>query len=410
VVKQIRRLTARGVATQNQPGRHADGDNLYLDISAQGQKKWTFRYRSPTHRVADGQKNVGKLRDMGLGSVRNVSLATARERASAARQLIHDGIDPLDARHAQKNRTPKPTFGEMAKQVISALEPGWNNERHADQWRTSTQVYCADILDKCVDEIDTSDVLGVLQPIWQTKAKTAARIRGRIERILDAAKATGHRSGENPARWRGHLDTWLPKPERLQRGHHPAMPWPHVPAFVSSLRERATVTSFALEFVIQNASRSGEVLKSVRGGEIHGVRWSEIDREARVWTVPAARMKTRHPHRVPLSTRAIEILDHMMEFRQGDFIFPGKHGDTPLSATALEQLMRRMNAKPYTVHGFRSSFSDWAGDSTDFPRELIEAALSHLVGNSVERAYRRGDALERRRELMEAWSQFLDQN
>ena len=221
-------------------------------------------------------------------------------------------------------------------------------------------------------------------------------MRGRIEKVLDAAKAKGLRAGENPARWRGHLDHLLPKRQKLQRGHHPAMPWSEVPAFVARLKESRSIGALALEFVILTACRSGEVLRSVRNGEIMGACWAEVDRTTKVWTIPAVRMKAGLEHRVPLSDRALAILCEAEKVRRGDFVFPGQRGDQPLSEMALELILRRMHVKPYTVHGFRSSFRDWAGECTSFPREIAEAALAHAVGDKVERAYRRGDALERR--------------
>ena len=268
------------------------------------------------------------------------------------------------------------------------------------------ETYAAPLRSKPVNQITTEDVLEVLQPIWTSKAETASRVRGRIEKILDAAKAKGLREGENPARWRGHLDHLLPKRQLLQRGHHAAMPWQEVPEFVAQLRNSPSMAALALEFVILTAARSGEVLRSFRDGEVVGASWGEIDRQAKVWTIPAKRMKAGREHRVPLSDRALAILGEAEKARRGKFIFPGQRGDQPLSDMALTMLLRRMNVTDATVHGFRSSFRDWAGEATNFPREIAEAALAHTVGDKVERAYRRGDALERRRELMEAWASF----
>ena len=224
------------------------------------------------------------------------------------------------------------------------------------------------------------------------KAETASRVRGRIEKILDAARAKGHRTGENPARWRGHLDHLLPKRQKLQRGHHAAMPWQDGPAFIARLRNSHSISSLALEFVILTASRTGQVMRSVRDGVVMGARWDEIDRDARIWTVPAGRMKMAREHRVPLTNRMLAILDEAEKVRSGLFIFPNARGSQPLSEMALEMLMRRLNAKPATVHGFRSAFRDWAGETTNFPQELAEQALAHQVGDAVELAYRRGDA------------------
>jgi integrase len=253
-------------------------------------------------------------------------------------------------------------------------------------------------------------VLRVLKPIWTAKAETASRLRGRIEKILDAAKAKGHRTEENPARWRGHLDHLLSKRQKLQRGHHAAMPWQEVPTLIARLRASPSISCLALEFVILTASRTGEVLRSVHDGVVMGACRDEIDCDAMVWTVPAVRMKMAREHRVPLTNRMLAILDEAEKTRSGPFIFSNARGNEPLSERSLDMLLRRLNAKPATVHGFRSAFRDWAGETTNFPRELAEQALAHQVGDAVELAYRRGDALEKRRALMEAWSAFCEPN
>jgi integrase len=258
--------------------------------------------------------------------------------------------------------------------------------------------YAAPLRDKPIDAVDTESVLSILQPLWQSVPETASRLRSRIEAVLDAAKAQGHRHGENPARWRGHLDKLLPKRQKLSRGHHAALPYSQVPAFVASLCEREAVAALALEFTILTAARSGEVL---------GTHWPELDLEAKVWTIPAMRMKAGKEHRVPLSARAGTIIQRLAEVRTSDFVFPGQRSGKPLSGMAMEMVLRRMKAD-VTVHGFRSSFRDWCGEETHFPREIAEAALAHSVGNEVEVAYRRGDALEKRRGLMEAWADFIE--
>jgi integrase len=258
-------------------------------------------------------------------------------------------------------------------------------------------VYCEHLRGKPVSEVSTDDVLKVLKPLWATKAETASRLRGRIERVLDFARARGQRSGENPARWRGHLDAILPRRAKLTRGHHKALPFQAVPKFMAQLRERKGTAPRALEFAVLTAGRSGEVL---------GARWDEMDLEAKVWTVPARRMKAGREHRVPLSSRTVEILHAMQEMRTSEYVFPGSKQGRPLSVMALEMVLRRMKVDA-TVHGFRSAFRDWVGERASFPRELAEAALAHLVGDAVERAYRRGDALEKRRELMETWARFV---
>lgn len=286
------------------------------------------------------------------------------------------------------------TFGEAADAFIKGMSASWRNEKHQAQWEMTLRVYCESIRRKRVSDISTDDVLGILQPIWGTKPETASRLRGRIERVLDFAKARGLREGENPARWRGHLNLILPRRQKLTRGHHKAMPFKGLPSFMQRLRLSNGVSARALEFLILTAARSGEVL---------GMRWDEVDIDEMVWTVPAHRMKGAREHRVPLSPRAMEILGEMRDTRVSEYVFPGFKRDRPLSVMALEMILRRMQIDA-TVHGFRSAFRDWVGERTDFPREIAEAALAHLVGDEVERAYRRGDALEKRRELMAAWA------
>jgi integrase len=389
MARQVKRLSARAVATLTKPGRHADGDGLYLVVDASGARRWLFMFRWG-----------GKLKEMGLGGASTVPLSDAREKAADARRIVASGRNPIELRRsAEAARVAGTTFGAFADKLVADLVQGFRNEKHKGQWATTLRTYAATLRDKPLEAISTDDVLAVLAPLWQTKHETASRLRGRIERVLDAAKAKGLRSGENPARWRGHLDKLLPKRRKLTRGHHPAMPYPDVPAFVAELREREAVAGMALEFTILNASRSGEVL---------GAKWSEIDREAKLWTVPAERMKAGRAHRVPLTTRALEILERAGTIRTNDYVFPGQRRDRPLSPMSVQLVLRRMKVQGATVHGFRSSFRDWAGECTSFPREIAEAALAHLVGDAVERAYRRGDALEKRRLLMEAWAGFLD--
>jgi integrase len=287
----------------------------------------------------------------------------------------------------------------MAAVVCDSLSAGFRNEKHKAQWRTTLATYAAPLKDIPVDTIAPDDVLAVLKSIWTTKPETASRVRGRIEKVLDAAKAKGFRQGENPARWRGHLDHLLPKRSKLTRGHHAAMPYQDVAAFVGRLRESGNVTTQALELTILTAARSGEIL---------GMRWAEIDLDKRVWTLPANRMKAGREHRVPLSERAVAILRQLAEIRTCDLVFPGPRKDRPLSDRAMTKALRRMKADTVTVHGFRSSFRDWAGNETSYPRDLIETALAHVIGDKAEQAYRRSDALERRRRLMEAWAAYCE--
>ena len=376
------KLTARRVTTAK-AGKYADGGNLYLVVSQSGSRKWVLRF---TWR--------GRAKEMGLGSAVSVSLADAREKAASARRKIAQGLYPIDDR---KSTGGVPTFAEMADQVREALSAGFRNEKHKAQWKSTLETYAAPMRAKPVDTVTTDDVLAILKPIWIIKAETASRLRGRIEKVLDAAKAKGYRDGENPARWRGHLDHLLPRPSKLSRGHHPAMPYDEVAGFVADLRGREALAAVALELCILTAARSGEIL---------GMRWGEIDLGKKIWRVPAHRMKAGREHRVPLSQRATDILAILGEARSGDFVFPGQRGDKPLSNMAMEMMLRRMKIENATVHGFRSSFRDWAGNETSYPRELIETALAHVVGDKAEQAYRRSDALEKRRQLMEAWAAY----
>lgn len=385
LARALHKLTARSVATLKEARRHGDGGGLYLSISNDGRRRWIFLFRQH-----------GKLREMGLGSGRDVSLAEAREKAATARKQVTEGLDPVTERRRGKRTAP--LFREAADTFVSAMAPQFRNAKHIEQWRMTFKVYAAPLHAKPVDEITTEDILGVLRPIWQTKSETASRLRGRIERVLDAAKAQGHRSGANPAAWRGHLALLLPQRQKLQRGHHAAMPYTEVPAFIGQLQARDAIAARALEFVILTAARSGEAL---------GATWNEIDMLKKVWTVPAVRMKAGREHRVPLSPRAMTILEQFAEFgsEPEDHIFPSTKRGRPLSGMAMDMLLRRLNVD-VTVHGFRSSFRDWCGEVSTYPREVAEAALAHVVGDATERAYRRGDALEKRRQLMEDWAVF----
>lgn len=390
MARQLHRLSPRAVATLATPGRHADGGGLYLVVGPGAARGWIFLFRWN-----------GRLKEMGLGGLSSVSLAKARVKAEAARGLVADGVNPIDAKREQE---AVPTFGDFADTVVADLSPQWRNPKHRAQWASTLKADAARLRPLRVDRIETTDVLETLKPIWATKPETASRLRGRIERILDAAKAKGYRTKENPARWRGHLDHLLPKRRKLTRGHHAALPFGDVPSFIGDLRQRDATSALALEFTIFTAARSGEV---------RGAIWAEMDLSAKIWTVPAARMKAGREHRVPLSTRAVEILKAVQPLANGDagaVVFPSASGK-PLSDAAFSALLIRMDrAGEFTPHGFRSSFRDWAGEVSTFPRELAEAALAHVVGDATERAYRRGDALEKRRKLMDAWARFCDPN
>lgn len=376
------RLTARKVETAK-PGKYSDGGNLYLIVTPQGTRKWVLRY---TWR--------GKAKEMGLGSVGSVPLADARQKASDARKLVAQGINPIEARKRDRGI---PAFAEMADEVREALSAGFRNDKHKAQWKSTLATYAAPLNAMPVDSITTDDILAALKPIWTTKPETASRVRGRIEKVLDAAKAKGFRTGENPARWRGHLDHLLPRPLKLTRGHHAALPYEEIAAFITKLKQREALAAIALELCILTAARSGEIL---------GMRWSEVDLDKAIWTVPGARMKAGREHRVPLSSRAMSILKELQPVSEGEFVFTGRDRNKPLSAMAMEMVLRRMKIENATVHGFRSSFRDWAGNVSSFPREVTETALAHVIGDKAEQAYRRGDALEKRRKLMEAWANY----
>lgn len=391
MARTLHRLTDRFIKTVSDPGRYADGGNLYFSVTTTGSRRWVFLY-----------KFEGRQREAGLGAARDVSLKEARAKAEAMRRSLAEGLDPLAVKQAEKP-APVLTFGEFADQLMDDIEFGFTNEKHRYQWRqTLGPSYCASIRSKPIDAITTDDVLAVVKPHWQDKQETASRLRGRIERVLDAARAKGLRSGENPARWRGNLRELLPVRKKLQRGHQPALPFQEVPAFVGRLRDRQAISALALEFLILTAARSGEVI---------GATWQEIDLDAALWTVPAQRMKAKRQHRVPLSARAVEILKQLEPLRTGSagHIFPAANPLRPLSNMAFAQLLKRMGETGFVPHGFRSSFRDWCGEQTDFPAEVAEAALAHVTGSSVVQAYRRGDALEKRRALMDAWAEFVSQ-
>lgn len=397
MARQINKLTARSVTTITKPGRHSDGGSLYLVVDRPtvdkdgnekpGSKRWVFLYRRD-----------GTLKEMGLGGLTAVPLAKARELAAEARANLQAKVDPIAAKKAVQAAIP--TFGEMADDFIETMKPQFRNAKHIAQWTMTLTEYAAPLRKKPVDEITTADVLDVLKPIWLTKSETASRLRGRIERVLDAAKAKGHRTGENPALWRGHLANLLPKRKKLMRGHHAALPYAAVPAFVADLRKRPAIAARALEFTILTAARSGET---------YGMKWKEVDRNVAIWLVPGERMKAGREHRTPLTPRALAILEEVAEFGTAPeaFVFPGNKEEKPLSVMAMDMMLRRMKVD-VTVHGFRSSFRDWCEECTDFPRELAEAALAHVVGDETERAYRRSDAIEKRRKLMLAWANYCE--
>lgn len=393
--KLVNALTAVTVKNAG-PGRHVDGGGLQLLVKPTGARSWVFRYMM-----------AGKAREIGLGPASGpdaTSLADARDLAAALRLKVKGGIDPLAERDraaaevlaaAQAAKVAGVTFREAADIHIKANRDGWRNAKHKQQWENTLSTYAYPVLgDLPVAEVETAHVIQVLEPIWRAKPETASRVRQRVEAVLDAAKARGFRKGENPARWRGHLDQVLPKTSKLSRGHHTALPYAELPAFMTDLRKREAVAALALEFTILTAARTGEVT---------GAKWAEFDFEAALWTVPSDRMKAGKEHRVPLSPRALEILEDA-RLLSGEHIFTGPQGGK-LSGMAMAMLLRRMGVD-VTVHGFRSAFRDWAAECTGYAHEVAEMALAHTIGNAVERAYRRGDLFEKRRRLMTDWAVF----
>jgi integrase len=382
----IGRLSARKAATAS-IGTHSDGGGLYLRVRQNGSRAWVFRWA-----------REGRVREMGLGPLHTVSLSDARNTAQRYRLLLAEGVDPLHRRRTdQAARGGTPTFRECAERFLEAQSQGWSNPKHRAQWASTLSQHAYTRLGELpVDQVDTPGVLDVLQPLWQTKTETASRLRGRIERVLDWAKVRGYRSAENPARWRGHLQALLPAPAKVKPPrHHTALDWRQIPRFMSDLRARGGVGARALEFAILTVARSGEV---------RGMKWSELDGD--VWIVPALRMKGRREHRVPLTARAVAILDEVKRFDSPDLVFPGERSGRPMSDMTLAAVLRRMGRPDITVHGFRSTFRDWAGETTAHPREVCEQALAHRLQDRAEAAYRRGDLMEKRRLLMVDWEAY----
>ena len=381
-VKQVEHLKKVGI--------YSDGGGLYLRIRESG-RSWFFI----------GTVN-GKRFEMGLGSALDVSLAKAREKATEVRHLALEGHDPRVVRDkASDESAGDVSFGKFAQQFVADIESGFRNPKHRQQWRNTLETYGKPIAKLPIAEVDTDDVLRCVRPIWGKKQETASRVRGRIEKVLDAAKAKGLRIGENPARMRGHLEHLLPKRSKAAVKHHAALHYAEMPAFMASLRKREGVSAKALEFAILTAARSGEV---------RGMTWGEVDFAAKLWTVPAGRMKASQTHEVPLSEPALAVLQavHEKGLAAEDIVFPGPSGRA-LSDMTLSAVLKRMK-RDVTVHGFRSTFRDWAGDTTAHPRDVVEMALAHTVGSATERAYRRGRALEKRRELMVAWATYCEQS
>jgi integrase len=371
------------------PGLHSDGDGLCLQVATgPNNRSWIYRYSLN-----------GKTRYMGLGPASAITLKRARELVAEPRRLRAEGIDPIDQRKAQRAAKPVPTFSECAAQYVAAHAPSWKHPKHRAAWESTLRRDVLPVLGAMpVNAIETADVLRVLTPIWSVKPDTASKVRARIESILDAAKAAEHRSGENPARWRGHLENLLPQPSKLRpKVHHPAMAYQQVPRFVRDLRGREGTAARALEFVILTAARSAEVTNA---------RWDEVDMGNSVWKVPGERMKAGREHRVPLNGPAMALLQRMAADRENEFVFPG-HAKPTLDETSMAKMLARIGVTGATIHGFRSAFRDWAADCSDAPREVAELALAHQVGTDVERAYRRTSLFDRRRALMDEWAAYL---
>ena len=391
--RQVEKLSALTVSRAKARGYLGDGGGLYLQVSASGSKSWVFRF-----------KDHGRLREMGLGSVHAIGLAEARKRATACRQMRLDGTDPIAVKKAGKLKAKLEaaramTFQQCAEAYIEAHKAGWQNAKHAAQWTSTLKTYAYPVFGALpVQAIDVALIAKVLEPIWTTKTETASRLRGRIERVLDWATVRGHCQGDNPARWRGHLDQLLPARSRVRKvQHHAALAYAEVGQFMADLRGQDTTSALALEFLILTATRTAEVI---------GATWSEADLDAAVWTIPAERMKAKKEHRVPLSKPALAILKRLYKHRAGEFVFMGAKPGRPLSNMALLMLLERLGRSDLTVHGFRSTFRDWCAESTNFPREVAEHALAHSLPDKVEAAYRRGDLFEKRRHLMAAWARY----
>ena len=381
--RTLHRLSARTVTALARPGVYADGGGLYLRVKSETARSWIYVWHEN-----------GRRRETGLGTPPGVSLARARQRAHEVREVIADGGDPVLNRRARREI---PTFGAMADAYIEARQGTVKSAKSVARWKRMLGAggYSHSLRGVAVDRIAMADVYAVLKPHWENRPNSASLLRGYIENVLDFAQVSGHRAGDNPAVWSGRLEHLLPAPRRLTRGHHAAMPFEQVPAFVVQLAEQSTMAARALEFTILTAARTSETLLA---------QWEEIDFDKALWIIPATRMKAGKEHRVPLSPAAVGLLETLTI--EGEYVFPGSREGRALSNMAMQMLLRRMGSK-FTVHGFRSSFRDWAGETTDTPREVAEAALAHSLGDGVELAYRRGDALARRRLLMEQWASFI---
>jgi len=382
-------LSARTVATLIEPGRYADGGGLYLQVRKRSdaiERLWVFRFKR-------GSRDKVREKTLSIGTARDITLASARSLASGCRTKLAEGKDP---REALLKNGGVPTFGELVDDLLDSILPAFKNEKHKAQWKmTLGETYCRSLRSIPVDKITTDDILAVLKPIWLTKPETASRIRGRIERVIDGATVRRLRSGDNPARWRGHLSHLLSKPDAIARGHHAALPWADLPSFMQDLKKLDSISALALEFTILTIARTSETINAA---------FVQVNEGDKVWTRPAAIMKAKREHRIPLTPRSLEIIQEMKKF-EGAWLFPGQSLNDQLSNMAMAECLKGFGLN-VTVHGFRSTFRDWVSEATTFPDALAEAALAHIVGDKTERAYKRGDALEKRRELMAAWERY----
>lgn len=394
MAKSVSVTNAKMAQALTTPGKHNAGDNLYLINKVRKTRAGnvTYRYWSLIY------VRAGRRREMVLGSADVLSLSEARKKALEARQRLAEGEDPLTERAIERKvANGIPSFGKFADEYVASHESKFRNAKHVAQWKmTLGDAYCKSIRTRPINEIDTDAVLSVLKPVWAKVPETASRLRGRLENVFDAAKVMGLYQGENPARWRGHLKALLPARQRLTRGHHSALPYRDLPFFMERLGGQISTAAQALRFCILTASRSGETL---------GARWEEMDLDGKIWTIPANRMKAGYEHRVPLSEAVVALLRDQGVERSG-LVFPGQKKGFPLSTMTMAMQLRRLGYSNVTVHGFRSTFRDWAAEQTEYSHETCEQALAHRITDKAEAAYRRGDQLIKRRSLMEDWAAY----
>jgi integrase len=394
MARSLNRLSVKFVESRrHEPGMYADGGGLYLRVAEGGSKQWIFRYVTN-----------GRLRDMGIGPCHTIDLAKAREKAREARELRLDGIDPIEHKRAQRAaavaaNAKAMTFRQCAEEFMKDNSAKWSNPKHREQWETTLASYVYPALGNLpVGSIDTPLVLKVLKPLWERVPETASRVRGRIENVLGWATVHHYRTGDNPARWKGHLEHALPaRAEVAKVKHYAALPHAQAGSFMANVRQDSRIGARCLEFI---------ALTVARVGEANVADWSEIDFAERVWAVPAERMKAGKEHRVPLSKAALAVLEDMRAIRVSDYVFPGKHAGRPVGANTVLRIAKETSGFNITTHGLRSTFRDWAAERTNFPREVAEMALAHAIPNAVEAAYRRGDLFEKRRRLMDAWGEY----